>query len=54
MKLSSNLEKKTLKHSFKYIFKGSGNMYENSGSQFFRTTTGLQSRPVAWKNQGQL
>ena len=29
--------------SFRHILKGSANMYESSGSQFFRTTTGIQS-----------
>ena len=28
--------------SFRHIFKSSASMYESSGSQFFRTTTGIQ------------
>ena len=28
--------------SFRHIFKNSASMYESSGSQFFRTTTGIQ------------
>ena len=28
---------------FRHILKSSANMYESSGSQFFRTTTGIQS-----------
>ena len=41
MKLSNNLKNKTFKH----ILKSTASMYESSGSQFFRTTTGIQSRP---------
>ena len=32
------------KNSLKLIIKRSANMYESSGSQFFRTTTGIQPR----------
>ena len=31
--------------SFRHILKSSANMYESSGSQFFRTTTGMQWGP---------
>ena len=31
--------------SFRHILKESANMYESSGSQFFKTTTGIQSGP---------
>ena len=34
--------------SFRHIFKSSASMYESSGSQFFRTTTGIQSGPDAF------
>ena len=30
---------------FRHILKSSANMYESSGSHFFRTTTGMQSGP---------
>ena len=33
--------------SFRHILKSSASMYESSGSQFFRTTTGIQSGPDA-------
>ena len=42
MKPSNNLEKQD---SFRHLLKSSARMYESSGSQFFRTTTGIQSRP---------
>ena len=42
MKPSNNLEKKTLS-DFRHLLKSSANMYESSGSQFFRTTIGVQS-----------
>ena len=31
--------------SFRHILKSSASKYESSGSQFFRTTTGIQSGP---------
>ena len=31
--------------SFRHILKSSASIYESSGSQFFRTTTGIQSEP---------
>ena len=34
--------------SLRHLLKSSANMYENSGSQFFRTTTGIQSGPDAF------
>ena len=34
--------------SFRHIFKSSASMYEISGSQFFRTTTEIQSGPDAF------
>ena len=34
--------------SFIHILKSSANMYESSGSRFFRTTTGIQSGPDAF------
>ena len=34
--------------SFRHILKNSANMYETSGSQFFRTTTEMQSGPDAF------
>ena len=33
------------KDSFRNVSNSSANMYESSGSQFFRTTTGISSRP---------
>ena len=44
MRPSNYLENKTFRH----ILKSSASMYESSGSQFFRTTTRLQSRPGAF------
>ena len=35
--------------SFKHILKSSVSMYERSGSQFFRSTTGIQSRTDAFE-----
>ena len=34
--------------SFRHILKSSASMYETSGRQFFRTTTGIQSEPDAF------
>ena len=34
--------------SFRHILKSSASMYENSDSQFFRNTTGIQSGPDAF------
>ena len=34
--------------SFRHLLKSSASMYESSGSQFFRTTTGIQSGPDAF------
>ena len=34
--------------SFRHILKSSASMYESSGSQFFRTTTNIQSGPDAF------
>ena len=34
--------------SFKHILKSLASMYESSGSQFFRSTTGIQSGPDAF------
>ena len=31
--------------SFRHLLKSSASMYKGSGSQFFRTTTGIQSGP---------
>ena len=42
MRPSNNLKKQD---SFRQILKSSAGMYERSGSQFFRTTTGIQSGP---------
>ena len=39
---SNNLKKQD---SFRDILKSSASMYESSDSQFFRTTTGIQSGP---------
>ena len=44
MRPSNNLENKTLSD----ILKISASMYESSGSQFFRTTTEIQSGPGAF------
>ena len=44
MRPYSNLESKTLSDTLK----SSGRMYEGSGSQFFRTTTRIQSGPDAF------
>ena len=41
MRPSNNLENKTPSDTSK----SSASMYESSGSQFFRTTTGIQSGP---------
>ena len=41
MKLSNILKNKTFRH----ILKSTASMYESSGSQFFKTTTGIQSGP---------
>ena len=45
MKPSNNLD--SLRH-LRHLLKSSANMQESSGSQFFRTTTGIQSRPDAF------
>ena len=42
MRPSNNLRKQD---SIRHILKSSASMYESSGSQFFRTTTGIQSGP---------
>ena len=34
--------------TFRHILKSSASIYESSGSQFFRTTTGIQSGPDAF------
>ena len=34
--------------SFRHIWEGLANILESSGSQFFRPTTGIQSRPDAF------
>ena len=44
MRPSNNLENKTLSDTLK----SSARMYEGSGSQFFRTTTRIQSGPDAF------
>ena len=36
------------KESFRHIMKNPASMYESSGSQYFRTTTGIQSRSDAF------
>ena len=41
MRPSNNLENKTLSDTMKSL----ASMYESSGSQFFRNTTGIQSGP---------
>ena len=41
---SKNLEKRLFSH----ILKSSANMHKSSGSQFFRTTNEIQSRPDAF------
>ena len=38
--------------SFRHILKSSACMYESSGSQFFRTTTGIESGPDAFNESG--
>ena len=43
MRPSNNLKNKTPSH----ILKSSDSIYESSGSQFFRTTTGIKSGPDA-------
>ena len=35
-------------NSFRHILERSASIYKSSGSQFFRTTTGIQSGPVAF------
>ena len=42
-----DLEQSGKLDSFRHILKSSGSMVESSGSQFFRTTTGIQSEPDA-------
>ena len=42
-------EKSGKQDSFRHIFKSSASMYESSGSQFFRITTGIQSGPHAFE-----
>ena len=42
MRPSDNLENKTI---FSHILKSTARMYESSGTQFFRATTGIQSGP---------
>ena len=44
MRPSNNLENKIVSD----ILKNSASMYESSSSQFFRTTTGIQSGPDAF------
>ena len=44
MRPSNNLENETLSDTLKSL----ASMYESSGSQFFRTTTGMQSGPDAF------
>ena len=44
MRPSNNLENKTPSD----ILKSSASIYESSGSQFFRTNTGIQSGPDAF------
>ena len=43
MRPSNNLE-----NSFRHILRSLASMYESSGSQFFRTTSGIQSGPDAF------
>ena len=45
MRPSNKLEKKTL---FRQVLKSSASMYESLGSQFYRTTTRMQSGPDAF------
>ena len=40
--------------SFRHVLKSSSIMYESSDSQFFRTTTGIQSHSDALMKQGLL
>ena len=44
MRPSNNPENKTFRHLLKTL----ASMYESSGSQFFRTTTGIESGPDAF------
>ena len=46
------LKKSGKQDSFRYISKSSASMYESSGSQFFRTTTGIQSGPDVFDESG--
>ena len=46
MGLSNNLENQIL--SFRHILKRSASIYESSGSQFFKTSTGILSGPEAF------
>ena len=50
MRPSNNLEKKILSD----ILKSPATIYENSGSQFFRTATEIQSGQMPLTNQGYL
>ena len=46
MSPSNSLE--TVQQSFRQLLKSLASIYESSGSQFFRTTTGIQSGPDAF------
>ena len=51
--LNTGTSDETFQHSgkqdsFRHILKSSASMYESSGSQFFRTTTGIHSGPEAF------
>ena len=44
-KTDETIQQSGKQDSFRHILKSSASMYESSGSQFFRTTTRIQSRP---------
>ena len=46
-----NFQQSEKQVSFRHILKNSTSTYEGPGSQFFRTTTGIQSGPAEENNQ---
>ena len=45
---NETLQQSRNQDSFRHILKSSASMYESSGPQFFRTTTGIQPGPDAF------
>ena len=48
---NETFQKSVKQDSFRYLLKNSVSMYESSGSQFFRTTTRIQSGPDAFEEK---